>query len=275
MSQTPMLMERNKKKPETVGDILRFWRQLKKISQLDLALDVEISTKHLSFVETGRSHPSRNLVQKIAQSLRMPLRHQNALLKAAGYASVFGEEPLNSKKMEMVSEALLRILKKHEPYPAIVFNSSYKILLKNRGIDIILKLFFEEGLRQPYDNVYRLVFAADGLRQYIKDWPVIEHFLLSRLWEECVSTQNSELIALYKDISPSQKSKKPVEFQVDHNLPVLGFTLEKGPLKASFFTTVTTLGTPLDLTTQELRIESLFPADETTKKIFVQDETSV
>jgi len=103
---------------------------------------------------------------------------------------------------------------------------------------------------------------------YIKDWPVIEHFMLGRLWEEVVSTQNDELFALYEDISRLRTSEDPANFRIDNSLPVMNLTLEKHSLKASFFTTITTLGTPLDLTTQELRIESLFPADEETIKMF-------
>ena len=254
-----------------VGDILRFWRKLNRISQLDLALEVGVSSRHLSFVETGKSQPSRNLILKMAHALKLPLRHRNAFLKAAGYASEFGEEQFDSQKMEMVRQALRRMLKRHEPYPALVVNTAYKILMKNSGFDQIVKFFLGENGPEKYDNVYRLTFAEDGLRQYIEDWPVIEHFMLSRLWEEVVTTQNDELFALYEDISHLRTSEDPIDFQIDNNLPIMSLTLEKESMKASFFTTITTLGTPLDLTNQDLRIESLFPADEETKKMFPID----
>ena len=261
------LME-NRKKNESAGDILRFWRKLNRISQLDLALDVGVSSKHLSFVETGKSQPSRNLILKMAHSLNLPLRHRNAFLKAAGYAAEFGEEPFNGQKMEIVRQALHRMLEKHEPYPAFVVNTGYKILMTNSGFDQIVKFYLGENALKKYDNAYRITFAEDGLRQYIKDWPIIEHFMLGRLWEEVVSTQNDELFGLYEDISQLGTSGDQINFQIDNNLPVMNLTLEKHSMKASFFTTITTLGTPLDLTTQELRIESLFPADEETKKMF-------
>ena len=261
------LME-NKKRNESAGDILRFWRKLKRISQLDLALDVGVSSKHLSFVETGKSQASRNLILKVAHSLNLPLRHRNAFLKAAGYASEFGEEPFNGEKMEIVRQALYRMLEKHEPYPAFVVNTGYKILMTNSGFDQIIKFYIGENALVKYDNAYRITFAKDGLRQHIKDWPVIEHFMLARLWEEVVSTQSDELYALYEDISRLRTSEGPINFQIDNNLPVMYLTLEKHSMKASFFTTITTFGTPLDLTTQELRIESLFPADEETKRMF-------
>ncbi len=106
------------------------------------------------------------------------------------------------------------------------------------------------------------------MRHYVEDWVVVEHFLLSRLWEEVVSTQNSELIALYKDISQLRSSDDSIDFEIDSDLPIISLILNKNSKKASFFTTITTLGTPLDLTTQELRIELLFPSNEETKEMF-------
>lgn len=261
-------LKKNIKKNESVGGILRFWRQLKRISQMDLALDVGVSSKHLSFVETGRSQPSRALVLKLAHSLKLPLRHRNAFLKAAGYTSEFGEEPFNGQKMEIVRQALNRMIIKHEPYPALVVNTAYKILMTNSGFNQIIKLYLGDNALKKYDNIYRLTFADDGLRQYIKDWPVVGHFMLGRLWEEVVTTQNKELFELHEDIAQLKIGEYPINFQIDNDLPIMSLTLEKDSMKASFFTTITTLGTPLDLTTQELRIESLFPADEETKQMF-------
>ncbi len=257
-----------KEKNESAGDIIRSWRKLNRISQMDLALDVDVSSKHLSFVETGKSKPSRSLILKIAQSLKLPLRHRNALLTAAGYAPEFGEEPFNGEKMEIVRQALRRMIEKHEPYPAFVVNTRYRILMTNSGFDQLVQFYIGKDALKKHDNVFQILFAEHGLRQYIEDWPTIEHFLLARLWEEAVSTQNHELIALYRDISKLRTSEGPIDFHTDNNLPVLSLVLRKDSLKASFFSTITTLGTPLDLTTQELRIELLFPADEGTKQLF-------
>lgn len=254
------------KKSESTGDMLRFWRQLHRISQMDLALDVGISSKHLSFVETGRSQPSRQMVLKIAQALKLPLRHRNAFLKSAGYASEFGEEPLDGPKMEIVRQALQRMLEKHEPYPAFVVNTGYKILMANSGFDRFVKFFVEEEALKKYDNVFRMLFAEDGLRPCVKEWPAVEHLLLARLWEEVLATQNSELIELYQDLSRARSSGAPLDLRIDAHLPVMSLTLEKNAVKASFFSTIATLGTPLDSTTQELRIEMLFPVDEETKQ---------
>ncbi len=255
----------SQKKKESVGDFLRFWRKLRRISQMDLALDVGVSSRHLSFVETGKSQPSRDLIARIAHALELPLRQRNAFLVAAGYAPEFDEEPFDGEKMEVVRQALQRMLESHEPYPAFVVNTGYRILMANSGYVQFLKFYLGEDASKKYDNAFRVLFEEDGLRRYVKGWPVIEQFLLARLWEEVVSTQDGELIALYEDISKLKPSEGPVDFQMDSNLPIMPLTLEKDSVRASFFTTITTLGTPLDLTTQELRIEALFPADEETK----------
>ena len=170
--------------------------------------------------------------------------------------------------MEIVRQALQRMLAKHEPYPALVINTVYSILMTNVGFDQTISLLLGDGALQKFDNVYRMTFAADDLRQYIDNWPVVEHFMMARLWEEMVSTQNKELLALYHEISGLRIRTDVPAYNIDHELPMLSLTLKKDSIKASFFTTITTLGTPLDLTTQELRIESLFPADDTTRQLF-------
>jgi len=160
------------------------------------------------------------------------------------------------------------MIEKHEPYPAFVVNTGYKILMTNSGYDQIVKIFAGENALKKYDNAIRILFSEDGLRPYVKGWPAIEHFLLARLWDEVVLTQNSELIELYKDLLQLRSGVDPTAFQIDNNLPIMSLVLEKNSKKACFFTTITTLGTPLDLTTQELRIELLFPSDEETKQLF-------
>lgn len=255
-------------KMDSVGDYLRFWRRIRKISQMDLAFDAGVSSRHLSFVETGRSKPSRDLVLKMSHALKLTLRHRNTLLTAAGYAPEYGEEPFEGENMEMVRYALQRILSKHDPYPSVVMDSAYNLLMRNKGFEMIADHFLGKDALDKYDNIYRLTFAGDGLSQYIKDWPVIEQFMIARLWDEAVSSQNEKLIALHQEIINLKTHDEPVRFQMNHTLPMMSLTLEKDDIKASFFTMITTLGTPLDLTTQELRIESLFPVDNRTKKMF-------
>lgn len=261
-------MMKNGKKLESVGEILRYWRQLKKISQMDLALDVDISSKHLSFVETGKSKPSRDLVLKIAYSLNLPYRHRNAFLLAAGYAPEFQEEPFVGSKMGIVRDAIQRLIENHEPYPAFVVNTGYKILMKNSGYDRFVSFYAGDTALKKYDNAIRILFAEDGLKPYVRDWPLIEQFILVRLWDEVVSTQNNELLKLYKEISLLRSKEEIVDLDFNGSLPVMSLILEKDFKQVKFFTMITTLGTPLDVATQELRIELLFPSDEETKDLF-------
>ncbi len=255
---------------ETVGDMLKFWRNLQRMSQMDLALDADISTRHLSFVETGRSKPSRELLLTLSRVLRLPLRHINGLLNAAGYAPEFRETPFFDEQMALIRQALTRILEKHDPYPALVLNRAYRILMTNRGYENILRHFLGADALTRFDNVYRLIFAQNGLRPYIRDWEQIEQFMLSRLWDEAVTTQHAPLFELYNEITVQKSSNQAIEYRAEIHLPMLSMTIEKDGIVARLFSTITTLGTPLDLTTQELRIESLFPADRETELLFDQ-----
>lgn len=257
-----------RKKYSSPGDLLRFWRNFAGMSQLDLALEVGVSTRHLSFVETGKSRPSRNLILKMAHALNLPLRHRNGVLKSAGYAAEFGEASFAGAKMETIRQALQRMLAKHEPYPSFVINAAYDVLMANDGYRQMIHFFAGEWALGTYDNVYRLTFAEDGLRPYIKNWPGVEQFMLNRLWDEAAATQNDQLFSLFNDIARHRTGEGPIDVHVDRHLPVMILTFEKDATTASFFTMITTLGTPLDATTQELRIESLFPADETTTEWF-------
>lgn len=268
-------LKMSSEKNPSVGDMLRFWRKLNKISQMDLALDIGVSAKHLSFVETGRSKPSHNLVLKIVQALKLPLRHRNSFLKAAGYAAMFSEEPFDGQKLEIIRHALERTLEKHEPYPAFVINAAYKVLMVNSGCEKLIEFFAGKPALKKYDNIYHLTFAEDGLRPYIKDWSGIKQFMLNRLLDEAVSTQNAELSTLYEEIKELDKDSSLMDFQVDDNLPILSLTFEKGTMQASFFTTVATLGSPIDLTAQELRIESLFPVDKNTIELFSSEDSDL
>lgn len=261
----------NEEKMESFGEMLRYWRQLKKISQMDLAMDVDVSSKHLSFVETGRSKPGHDLVLKIANSLKLPYRHRNALLMAAGYAPKFQEEPFGGSKMEIVREAIQRLIDNHEPYPAFVVDTGYKILMKNSGYDHFVKFYAGDAALRKYDNAIRILFAEDGLRPYVRDWPSVEQFLLARLRDEMISSQHGELLMLYKEITSHRNNENTIDFRLDSGFPIMNLVLEKNSLRANFFTMITTLGTPLELTTQEIRIELLFPSDEETKQMFPLD----
>jgi len=253
---------------ETIGDLLRFWRKIKRISQLDLALDSGISSKHLSFIETGRSLPSRGVLLKIAHSLKLPLRHRNALLEAAGYVSEYGEASLDDQKMEMVRAAVRRMIDQHEPYPAFVINTSYDILMVNTGYRNLISTLAGDDVLQKYDNSMRLLFSPAGLRPFVKNWDQIEDLLLSRLFDEGVTTQNDDLLKLYNELIGDTSRKGGKDFIGGTHLPFLSLNLRGDTGALSFFTTIATLGTPLDSTAQEVRIELLFPADNTTMRFY-------
>ncbi len=258
----------NSEQTNTAGSILLYWRRLRKMSQMELALEADVSTRHLSFVETGKSKPSRDLILKLAETLGLPFRQRNTLLRAAGYSAEFKNLPFDHAEMGLVHDALQQTLAKHEPYPAVVINTAYDILLKNRGFDRMVAWCLGEAACDKFDNTYRLIFAEDGLRPFFKDWPIIEHFMLAQLLEEVISTQNEDLRVLYEEIASLKTAEVPVDLHIENNTPVSCFTLQRGPDSISFFATVMTFGTPINVTTQELRIESLFPADEGTQELF-------
>lgn len=261
--------------PKTIttsfGELLKQWRKNRRLSQMNLAATADISTRHLSFVETGKSRPSNQLVMRLARALRLSFRHTNTLLMAAGYAPQFSALALDDEQVGVVQEALNRMLTQHDPFPAVVVNRHYDILMKNEGYARLVELFVDEGVLDKYQNVYRLVFAEDGLRPCFEDWAVVEQNLLARLHEEAMMYQDEALWELLRDCEAIRTSETstlssfpPIE------LPVLSFTLKKADWALRFFSTITTFGTAVDVTVQELRIESLFPADHETKDLIEQ-----
>ena len=251
------------------GKNLKYWRQHHKKSQMDLALDADISTRHLSFIETGRSNPSRELVIKLATILKLPYRHTNTLLKSAGFAPIYQKETLDSPKMAMVKDALERLMENHDPYPAMIVDSSYKVLMANEGFARFVSYFAGEQALLKYDNVLSMMFAEDGLKPYVQDFEMIAQFVLLRIREEVIASQNPDLMAIYKQHSENIQFSDLQSPKLDHTIPLVTMTFSKDDITLCFFTTIATLGTPLDLTTQELRIEMLFPADEASKEFMI------
>jgi len=253
---------------EKAGEMLRHWRKIRHLSQMDLALAANVSTRHLSFVETGRARPSDDLILRLAEAMDLSLRHTNTLLVAAGYAPQFTQWSLDDDQTGMVRTALDHILTQHAPYPAVVINREYDILMTNTGFErSITWLTGDNDLITRTGNLYRLIFAADGLWAYCVDWATVREVLLKRLHEESLIYQNPVLADLYAecvDQHPPPDTTRPTE----QHLPVLTVTFQKGAQQLRYFSTVTTFGTAIDVTLQELRIESMFPADEATRQLF-------
>ncbi len=246
--------------------MLRSWRTSRGKSQLALAVEAGVSTRHLSFVETGRGKPSRELVLSLAEHLEVPLRERNALLTAAGFAPVFRETALDADGMRDVRAALTHILAAHEPQPALVVNRRYDVLLANAAAVELLS-FYAPNWRGK-NNLARLLVAPEGLRPAVVNYAETAGHLLRRVRAELSSgsardAEDEKLLALVAVAEaelaalghPPTSGRSPG----DVLLPV---TFERAGERVDLFTTITTLGTPLDITLQELRIETFFPANE-------------
>ena len=247
-----------------VGELLRQWRERRRISQLDLSIQADISTRHLSFVETGRSAPSREMVLHLADNLDVPLRERNHLLLAAGYAPVFSERTLDSPQMAAVRQAVRLVLRAHEPYPAVVIDRGWNLVDANATIALLTAGSAPELLEPPV-NVLRLSLHPQGVAPRIVNLGEWRGHLLGRLRREIAVTGDPELAALLDELRgyPSGDTASEAESAGSGEVVApLRIRTELGEL--SFFGTVATFGTPLDVTVAELSIESFFPADPQT-----------
>lgn len=248
------------------GTLLRTWRRVRRMSQLDLALEAEISPRHLSFVETGRSRPSREMVLRLAEALDIPLRDRNDLLAAAGFAPSFRETGLSDPEMTLVHEALARMLAQQEPYPAVVQNRGLDILEINAAARRTLGAFLA-GPPPKRLNVLDLVFDPAQLRPAIANWEEVARALLLRHQREIAAHPDDALsrtlarALAYPDVPRDWRAADP---RIS-TPPVLTMDLVRDGTRLSWFTTLTTFGTPQDITLQELHIECFFPADPATE----------
>ena len=254
----------------TIGDHLREWRQRRRLSQLDLALDADISTKHLSFLETGRAQPSRDMILHLAERLDVPLRERNVLLLSAGYAPVFAQRALDDPALRHVRHAVDLVLKGHEPYPALAVDRHWMLVAHNAAVPALIASA-DPGLLQPPVNVLRLSLHPKGLAPRIANLPEWRAHLLLRLRQQIDVTADGELIRLLDELSgyPAPAGGKAPRATVNEDyagvvVPVQ-FVTDAGIL--SFFSTTTIFGTPVDVTLSELAIESFFPADAATAEL--------
>jgi transcriptional regulator with XRE-family HTH domain len=248
----------------TIGELLRGWREQRRLSQLELALQAEVSTRHLSFVETGRASPSRELVLHLAEQLDVPLRERNYLLLAAGYAPVYQQSALDSPYMNSVREALREILVAHEPNPAVVVDRYWNIVDANTSIGIFTEDVADFLLRPPI-NVLRLSLHPQGVAPRIVNLGQWRGHLLARLRREVAHTADPELARLEDELReyPCEPPERVVELPGPGDVAVpLIFRYADQELR--FISTVAAFGTPLDITVAELAIELFFPADSST-----------
>lgn len=260
----------------SVGDLLKQWRTRRRRSQLDLSIDVGVSTRHLSFVETGRSRPSPELVLAIAHHLEVPLRERNTLLLAAGYAPRFSEAALDAPAMARVRAALQRMLDAHDPYPGVAVDRRWNIVLTNAAAGALTEGIPADVIgRVP--NVYRLCLHPDGLARRTLNFPEWAAHLLDQLRRSVASTADPELASLldevlrYPDVAAlDEHDRRPddVGAPLDERPTLLMPFRCATPLgELSMFTTITTFGTPVDITLDELAVELFYPADDASERL--------
>jgi len=254
------------------GGLLREWRALRAMSQLALATEASTTTRHLSFIETGRATPSREMVIRLAEALDVPLRERNALLEAAGFASLYREHALDAAEIGPIRRVIALLLENAEPFPAVVVDRAYDVVMTNAATTRLFGLFLDPGdlaaLGRP--NLIRTTFHPYGLHRFVQNWAEAGPVLLGRLQREAQRLPSTdpvhrllEEVVAYPGIT--SECKPP---NLDRALPpVVALHLKRGEFEARLFGTITTVGTPQDVTLQELRIESFLPADAETEEL--------
>ncbi|WP_019142295.1 helix-turn-helix domain-containing protein [Noviherbaspirillum massiliense] len=249
-----------------IGELLREWRQRRRLSQLDLAYEADISPRHMSFLETGRSQPSREMLLRLAERLDIPLRERNALLHAAGYAPVYPERPLADPALNAVRKAIDLILAGHAPYPALAVDRHWTLVTANEAVPPLMAQADPALLQAPV-NVLRLSLHPKGLAPHIANLAEWRAHLLDRLRRQVEATADPVLIELLRELSaypaPDGQAFGPVTVE-PHAGVAVPFQLKTEAGILSFFSTTMIFGTPVDITLSELAIESFFPADSAT-----------
>ncbi len=251
-----------------IGDLLRQWRQRRRLSQMALALDAEISPKHLSFVESGRARPSREMVLRLGEQLALPLREQNQLLLSAGYAPIFQQRPLEHPDLQMAYKAVQLILNGHEPFPALAIDRHWNMVAANQSV-LPFMSEVSESLRTPPINVLRLSLHPLGLAPRIVNLSQWRTHIFARLQQQINLAGDPVLIDLLRELrSFPERDAAPAAARYDHefNSPVMPLLLKSGDRVLSFLTTTMVFGTPIDVTLSELAIETFFPADSETSQ---------
>lgn len=272
-----------------LGNLLRHWRNVRGRNQLDLSIETGVSQRHISFIESGRSNPSRQTLLEIAEVLDVPLRERNALLLSAGYAPVYSEAAWNSAQMQSITKALERILHQHEPFPALVMDRYWNVLMANESGPLFFNHFVDMSARKGPRNLLHLVFDPDGLRPFVEHWDEVSSSLIHRVRSEAtgrvIDEKTKELLAAllaYPAAKPrptpgaargydrsrpgrpgEQSYRAPGPAPI---LPMIPISFRKGEIVLNYFSLITTVGTPQTIAAEELRIESMFPADEDTER---------
>ena len=255
--------------PASFGDHLRTWRQQRHLSQLELADEADISTRHVSFMETGRTNPSRDMVLRLCERLAIPLRERNTLLVAAGYAPMYRERALDDPALAAARQAVELVLKGHEPCPAIALDRCWNVVAANRAAQALLAAHVSPELLAPPVNVFRLSLHPDGLASRIANLAQWRHHLFERLRQQIHAMADPALLALQAELLeyPAPEESPPLVMAGEMLGVVMPFCFESVHGMLSLISTTTIFGTPVDVTLQELAVESFFPADAFTAQV--------
>lgn len=249
------------------GVLLRQWRDIRGKTQLDLSFDAGVSQKHISFIESGRSTPSRQMLLDLAQALDVPLRERNELLMAAGYAPLYSVSALQAPIMDSISKALARMLRQHEPFPAIVLDRRWNVLMTNDAAPKLFNCFIDMAKRPAPRNLLHLMFDPEGMRPFVANWPQTARGLLARVYREALGRVIDEKTkALLAELSqyPGVKAEWRAPSPQDA-MPMIPLSFVKAGVRLNYFSMITTVGTPQTVAAEELRLECMFPADDSTE----------
>lgn len=252
--------------PGELGRILKAWRGMRGLSQIELSLDTGVSQRHLSFIESGRSAPTRQTLMIVADGLNMPFRERNQLLLAAGYAPIYAEESWDAASFAIVRHALEGMLAQHEPFPALVMDRYWNVVMANESAKQMLGSFVDLDRWPRPRNILQLIFDPEGLRPFVADWDTLSVAMLQRVRREAVGGAiddgTRDLLAslqAYPDVDANRIDDATAD------LPVIPLTFVDANHRLSYFSMVTTVGSPRSQGPQELRVECMIPVDEATR----------
>jgi transcriptional regulator with XRE-family HTH domain len=275
-------------KSTSSGDLLKYWRQVRNVSQMDLALECDTSSRHLSCVETGRAHPSRQLLLRLCNALKIPLRVRNTILISSGYAHIYQDTGLSEPEMQEARLILNKILRLNDPYPAMLIDRCWNIIMCNSSFEVLCQAFIKDAtlLQVENLNLLRLIFHPDAMASYIENLPYVYETMMERARRSLiVGDPNNQLADILDEML--QYRPKPQDGMsamavndnqiIDARQPevsimpqlIMPLHFRKDSLGIKFFTTVTTLGSPLNIALQELQIESAYPLDDDSERIFM------
>jgi transcriptional regulator with XRE-family HTH domain len=260
--------------PQPFQSACRRWRQFRKLSQLDLALAANVSQRHVSWLETGRSRPSREMVVRLAEAMDIPLRERNLLLQSAGFAAAYSESHLDAPCMEPVLDALNHVLEHHEPLPAVVVDRFWNVRKQNRAAELMFSIAGDSadmlngtGGESGF-NLALLTLHPQGLRPFIVNWEQAAPAFIRRLNSEALASGDPQVRARFAGYIELAGQVADGDLPTGGLLPVLPLQLNINGLELSLFSVISTFGTPQDITTDELRIETFYPGDDKTAEFF-------